>query len=157
MTRTGTLLRLTGCGLALTLALGGCGSDQPLDTLDARLAAVDTAVLAGDDAATSDALDALVLEASELGDAGDLTAAQVRDIDDAADELRAALPAETPSGTTSPTQEPSVTPSEETTPDAPTTSSTPDIDPPKTPKPPKKDKGPKRKPGKGKDKGPKKK
>jgi hypothetical protein len=102
-----------------------------------RLSAVDQAVAAHDDAATLSALDDLERTARAARRTGDLDAAQVQAILDAAESVRAALPATDTTTTPSPSETPSTEPS------------APESKTPLPPPPPGKDKG--HKPGKAKE------
>ena len=125
------LVLATGCGDAPSPA-------QQVPSLADRLSAVDQAVAAHDDAASLVALDDLERTARAARRTGDLDAAQVRAILDAAESVRAALPA-TDSTRTEPSPTPRETPSTE-----PSTGST--TAPPPPPPPPGKEK--KHEPGK---------
>jgi hypothetical protein len=128
-----TPARALAAGAAVLVLATGCGDApspaQQVPSLADRLSAVDQAVAAHDDAATLAALDDLERTARAARRTGDLDAAQVQAILDAAESVRAALPG------TDTTTEPSPTPSE-TPSTTPSTGSTPAPPPP----PPGKDK-----------------
>ena len=108
------MARVLASGAAVLVLATGCGDApspaQQVPSLADRLSAVDQAVAAHDDAATLAALDDLERTARAARRTGDLDAAQVQAILDAAESVRAALPA-TDTTTTEPSPTPSETPS----------------------------------------------
>lgn len=149
--------RRTTWGVApvLLLVLAGCGSgDAPAAELDARLQAVDDAIVAGRLAVAREELGALGEETAGALEDGDLEEAQAERILDAVQALLEALPA---GDTEAPVEEPTEAPSEsddaDDSKDAEESEDSEDeveeTDPPKGPKGPKPPKGPKGGKGKG--------
>ena len=139
--RARSLARVLTSGATVLVLASGCGDApspaQQVPSLADRLSAVDQAVAAHDDAATLAALDDLERTARAARRTGDLDAAQVQAILDAAESVRAALPATDTTTTPSPSETPSTEPS------------APESKTPLPPPPPGKDKG--HKPGKAKE------
>jgi len=136
-----SVARVLASGATVLVLASGCGDApspaQQVPSLADRLSAVDQAVAAHDDAATIAALDDLERTARAARRTGDLDAAQVQAILDAAESVRAALPATDTTTTPSPSETPSTEPS------------APESKTPLPPPPPGKDKG--HKPGKAKE------
>lgn len=111
-----TLARALASGAAVLVLATGCGDApspaQQVPSLADRLSAVDQAVAAHDDAATLAALDDLERTARAARRTGDLDSTQVQAILDAAESVRAALPAtDTPEPSPTPSETPSTEPS----------------------------------------------
>lgn len=143
------MARVLASGTAVLVLATGCGDApspaQQVPSLTDRLSAVDQAVAAHDDAATLAALDDLERTARAARRTGDLDAAQVQAILDAAESVRSALPGDTT--TTEPSPTPSETPS--TQPSAPESKTPPPPPPPGKEKEDKPGKPKKDKPGHG--------